>query len=123
MILIAEAGHIFPCGEPRQVHCILVLDELARFADVFGSFKFISSQHPYFDSSLLQRVDCLRDVILEPVFDSGRSDQDDASLKITVDFVQFGFTIQNILFGFFALVQEMLRLRPGYNSHAHQQSP
>ena len=59
-----------------------ILNKLAGFGDVFSSIELISSKHPHFDVCLLDIINDIRDVLLQPIFESSSSYQSQVVLKI-----------------------------------------
>jgi hypothetical protein len=56
-------------------------DKFTRHPYIFGGFKFVASEHPYFDSSSLQIINGLRNIVLQLVFDSSGSQQCESPFK------------------------------------------
>lgn len=56
------------------------MEKLARVADVNGCLNFITSEYPKLDTSLFNVVDGLTDLVLQFIFDGGRT------YKLKVDF-------------------------------------
>ena len=99
------------------------MEKLARLSNVLGRLKLITSEHPDFNSCILQRLDGVRHIILEPILDGCSSNENDSSFKVAVDLLQKFLSVHEILLGFGHIVQELVKLGLTYNSHAHEKSP
>jgi hypothetical protein len=84
-----------------------LLYKLARLTDILSGFELVAGEHPDLDACLLQRSDCLWDIILQPILNSGASNQYNVALELVVYSVQESFSIVKIFFSLAAVRFEL----------------
>jgi hypothetical protein len=52
-----------------------VVQQVARVPDIDCCLNFITSEHPDLDAGILQRLDCLADIVLELIFNPSSGNQ------------------------------------------------
>ena len=68
-------------GLLQDKHIHLIMQQLAREANVDGCLNFVTSENPDLNTCLLDIVDCPTHLILELVFNSRRANQ----IKVDLD--------------------------------------
>jgi len=53
---------------------VLCIEEACSYADIYGSFYFVTGKYPHFDASCFSELDGVRHIVLESIFNGRGTD-------------------------------------------------
>ena len=82
-IFVGDIHDIQSLGAAVDFHSWI--EQTTRKAYTLRSFELVSCQNPQLDVCIMQGLDCLRDIILKPIFNDGRTQQEQVTLQLVID--------------------------------------
>lgn len=72
---------------------VLCVEKTCRHSNIDGCFNFVTSKYPNLDSSILGKLDSVRHIVLESIFDGSGSKEFEVNLNLSIHLGNHFFSI------------------------------